>query len=121
MSPYSRSWSRRSLRKLFGWLTYQYRVSLRPVVSIEGVQIRVGRHMSRRVEQAISKGGYERDELRLIGMVLSPSDVVLELGAGLGLVSAYCAKRVGSGRVFAFEDIADLVEIVPVAWSAPST
>jgi FkbM family methyltransferase len=109
MSPsHSRSWSRRSLRKLFGWLTYQFRVSLRPVVSIEGVQIRVGRHMSRRVEQAISKGGYERDELRLIGMVLSPSDVVLELGAGLGLVSAYCAKRVGSGRVFAFEANPDL-------------
>jgi FkbM family methyltransferase len=103
-----RSWSRRSLRKLFGWLTYQYRVSLRPVVSIEGVRIRVGRHMSRRVEHAISNGGYERDELRLIGMVLSPSDVVLELGAGLGLVSAYCAKRVGSGRVFAFEANPDL-------------
>jgi FkbM family methyltransferase len=64
--------------------------------------------MSRRVEQAISKGGYERDELRLIGMVLSPSDVVLEIGAGLGLVSAYCAKRLGSSRVFAFEANPDL-------------
>jgi FkbM family methyltransferase len=80
----------------------------RPTVSIEGIQIRVGRHMSRRVEQAISKGGYERDELRLIGMLLTPSDVVLELGAGLGLVSSYCAKRVGSGRVFAFEANPDL-------------
>jgi FkbM family methyltransferase len=64
--------------------------------------------MSRRVEQAISKGGYERDELRLIGMVLSPSDVVLEVGAGLGVVSAYCAKRLGSSRVFAFEANPDL-------------
>jgi FkbM family methyltransferase len=64
--------------------------------------------MSRRVEQAISKGGYERDELRLIGMLLSPSDVVLEIGAGLGVVSAYCAKRVGSSRVFAFEANPDL-------------
>jgi FkbM family methyltransferase len=78
------------------------------VVTIEGIHIRVGRHMSRRVEQAISKGGYEREELRVIGLVLSPSDVVLELGAGLGLVSAYCAKRVGSARVFAFEANPDL-------------
>jgi FkbM family methyltransferase len=109
MSPSRpRSWTRRSLRKLSNWLIYQYRITLRPIVSIEGVQIRVGRHMSRRVEQAISRGGYERDELRLIGMVLSPSDVVLEVGAGLGVVSAFCAKRLGSSRVFAFEANPDL-------------
>lgn len=109
MSPSrSRSWTRRSLRKLSNWLIYHYRIRTRPIVSIEGVRIRVGRHMSRRVEQAISKGGYERDELRLIGMVLSPSDVVLEIGAGLGVVSAYCAKRLGSSRVFAFEANPDL-------------
>jgi FkbM family methyltransferase len=63
----------------------------------------VGRHMSRRVERALSRGGYEREELRLIGEVLLPDDVVLEVGAGLGLVSTYCAKRVGSSRVFAYE------------------
>jgi FkbM family methyltransferase len=64
--------------------------------------------MSRRVEQALSKGSYEREELRLIGAVLSPSDLVLEIGAGLGLVSAYCARRIGSNRVFAFEADPDL-------------
>jgi FkbM family methyltransferase len=63
----------------------------------------VGRHMSPRVERALSRGGYEREELRLIGEVLLPDDVVLEVGAGLGLVSTYCAKRVGSSRVFAYE------------------
>src|SRR3954463_2179911 len=109
MSPsHQRSWIRRSLRKLVTWLVYQYRVTRRVIVTIEGIHIRVGRHMSRRVEQAISKGGYEREELRVIGLVLSPSDVVLELGAGLGLVSAYCAKRVGSAQVFAFEANPDL-------------
>jgi FkbM family methyltransferase len=59
--------------------------------------------MSPRVERALSRGGYEREELRLIGEVLLPDDVVLEVGAGLGLVSTYCAKRVGSSRVFAYE------------------
>jgi FkbM family methyltransferase len=103
-----RSWTRRTLRQLSNWLAYQYRVLRRPVISIEGIRIRVGRHMSRRVERALSKGGYEREELRLIGEVLSPSDVVLEVGAGLGLVSAYCAKRVGSSRVFAYEADPDL-------------
>ena len=109
MSPSRRrSWTRKSLRKISNWLIYQYRISLRPIVSVEGVRVRVGPHMSRRVEQAISRGGYERDELRLIGMVLSPSDVVLEVGAGLGVVSAYCAKQLGSSRVFAFEANPDL-------------
>jgi FkbM family methyltransferase len=80
----------------------------RPVITIEGVQLRVGRHMSRRVERALSKGGYVRQELQLIGAVLELDDVVLEVGAGLGLVSTYCAKRLGSNRVFAFEADPDL-------------
>lgn len=108
MPTHSRSWSRRTLRKLSNWLVYQYRVTRRPIITIEGIRIRVGRHMSRRVEQALSKGNYEREELRLIGSVLSPSDLVLEIGAGLGLVSAYCARRIGSNRVFAFEADPDL-------------
>jgi FkbM family methyltransferase len=99
----SRSWTRRTWRKLSGWLAYRYRVARRSVITIEGVRIRVGKHMSRRVERALTRGGYEQEELRLIGAVLSPADVVLEVGAGLGLVSTYCAKRIGSNRVFAFE------------------
>jgi FkbM family methyltransferase len=108
MPTHSRSWSRRTLRKLSNWLVYQYRVTRRPIITIEGIRIRVGRHMSRRVEQALSKGNYEREELRLIGSILSSSDVVLEIGAGLGLVSAYCARRIGSNRVYAFEADPDL-------------
>jgi FkbM family methyltransferase len=103
-----RSWTRRSLRKLSNWLLYQYRVSRRTVVTIEGVRIRVGRHMSPRVERAISRGDYELDELRVIRLVLSPDDIVLNVGAGLGVISAYCAQRIGSGRVFAFEANPDL-------------
>jgi FkbM family methyltransferase len=103
-----RSWTRRTLRKLSHWLAYQYRVFRHSIITIEGIRIRVGRHMSRRVERALSRGSYERQELRLIGEVLSPGDVVLEVGAGLGLVSAYCAQRVGSARVFACEADPDL-------------
>jgi FkbM family methyltransferase len=108
MPTRSRSWSRKTLRKLSSWLVYQYRVARRSIITIEGVRIRIGRHMSRRVERALSKGGYEREELRLIGAVLSPIDTVLEVGAGLGLVSTYCAKRIGSKRVFACEADPDL-------------
>jgi FkbM family methyltransferase len=109
MSPSRRrSGTRKSLQKLLQWLGYQFRISRRPVATVEGIRVRVGPHMPQRIEQAVSSGGYERDELRIIGMVLSPSDVVLEVGAGLGVVSAFCAKRLGSSRVFAFEANPDL-------------
>ncbi|HEY6159007.1 MAG TPA: FkbM family methyltransferase [Gemmatimonadales bacterium] len=104
----SESWARRSLRKVRKWLAYQYRVRRRPVVTVAGVQIRVGRHMSPAVERTVSRGLYEQDELRLIGQLLAPDDIVLEVGAGLGLVSAYCARRLGSSRVFAYEANPDL-------------
>jgi FkbM family methyltransferase len=64
--------------------------------------------MSPRVERALTKGAYEREELRLLGEVLEREDIVLDVGAGLGLVSAYCAKQIGSNRVFAFEADPDL-------------
>lgn len=108
MPTRSRSWTRRTLRKVSHWLAYQYRVVRRPIITIEGVRIRVGRHMSRRVERALSRGGYERHKLQLVGALLSPDDVVLEVATGLGLVSTYCAKRVGSDQVFAFEADPDL-------------
>ena len=64
--------------------------------------------MSPQVERTVSRGRYERDELRLIGQLLSPEDVALEVGAGLGVLSAYCARRLGSSRVFAYEANPDL-------------
>src|SRR5690349_1494601 len=108
MPTRSRSWTRRTLRKASHWLAYQIRILRRPIITVEGVQLRVGRHLSRRVERALSRGAYVRQELQLIGALLEPEDVVLEVGAGLGLVSSYCARRVGSSQVFAFEADPDL-------------
>jgi FkbM family methyltransferase len=98
-----RSLTRKTFQRLSSWLGYRYRVFRRRVINIEGVRIRVGAHMSRRVEQSLAKGFYEQDQLQLIDAIITPDDIVLEVGAGLGLVSTYCAKRVGSSQVFAFE------------------
>ncbi|HKG32775.1 MAG TPA: FkbM family methyltransferase [Gemmatimonadales bacterium] len=108
MSNYSRGPMRRTLRRALSWLGYQWRVTRRTSITIEGIRIRVGRHMSRRVEKALSKGRTQRDELQLLGTLLSPDDTVLDIGAGLGLVSAYCAKQIGSDRVYAYEADPDL-------------
>jgi hypothetical protein len=39
------------------WFVYQFRVRRRPVVTLAGVQIRVGRHMSPQVERTVSRAG----------------------------------------------------------------
>jgi len=98
------------------WLVHQFRVRRRPVVTVAGVKIRLGRHMSPQVERTVSRGRYEQEEFRLIEQVLSPGDVVLEVGAGLG-VSAYCAKRLGSSHVFAYEANPDLEACIRETYS----
>src|SRR5438105_10397228 len=102
---------------IFNWLVYQLGMRRRPVVTVAGVQSRVGPHMSPQVARPVSRGRYEQDELRLIELVLSPGDVVLEVGAGIGLVSAYCAKRLGSSRVFAYEANPDLEACIRETYS----
>ena len=102
---------------VWNWIVHQFRVRRRPIVTVAGVKIRLGRHMSPQVERTVSRGRYEQDECRLIEQVLSPADVVLEVGAGLGLISAYCAKRLGSSRVFAYEANPDLEACIRETYS----
>ena len=46
---------------------------------------------------------YERSESRCAVVALSPDDVVLEVGSGLGYLSTICALRLGSERVHTYE------------------
>lgn len=55
------------------------------------------------VADAMRAGRYEALELRALGLALRPGDVVMELGTGIGLLSTFCARRVGGERVFTFE------------------
>jgi FkbM family methyltransferase len=73
------------------------------VVELSGVKLRLTPYVDRRVLDAIVEGSYEADELEMVKQRLAPDDVVMELGTGLGLLSTFCAKRIGSARVFTFE------------------
>lgn len=57
-------------------------------------------------------GDYERKELDVIERRLSPTDSVMEIGAGIGFLSAYCARIVGSERVHAYEANPALIELI---------
>ena len=57
-------------------------------------------------------GNYERKELDVIQRRLAPSDRVMEIGAGIGFLSAYCARVVGGERVHAYEANPSLIPII---------
>jgi FkbM family methyltransferase len=73
------------------------------LVKLAGVKIPLGDHLTEEIQDYIRSGWYEWPELRALKRRLTPDDVVLELGAGIGLLSTYCAKVAGSRRVFTYE------------------
>ena len=80
----------------------------RPIVDLQGIKIPIGPHMSDHMQQAFSNGEYEQAELSIIKANLQSTDRVMELGSGIGFISAYCAKIIGSDRVWTFEANPDL-------------
>lgn len=55
------------------------------------------------IAEDIFRGNYESKELKLIGSNLDVTDVVLELGSGIGCVSSFCSLVIGSDRVHTVE------------------
>lgn len=72
-------------------------------VQLEGIKIEVSPNFSKLIKQSLYGLRYEYWELRLLPYILEPNDVVMEIGTGLGLLSAYCARKIGSHRVFTYE------------------
>lgn len=99
------------LRQALRWRARRARQYLRmrylswrhPEVLVAGVRIPLFDYISDNVREAMFDGGYEAAELRTIANQLDADDVVLEIGTGIGLISTYCAKKIGADRVFTFE------------------
>jgi len=81
----------------------ELRVLNQPMVDLSGIQIPISYQLSREVREGLYRGDYEKPELQMIKVQLRPNDIVMEIGAGIGLISSYCAKMIGSERVFAYE------------------
>jgi FkbM family methyltransferase len=64
------------------------------------------------IQRDIYFGDYERKELDVIERRLEQGDRVMEVGAGIGFLSAYCARVLGDDRVFAYEANPALLELV---------
>ena len=70
---------------------------------VQGVYLPLDSDIGFNTLRWIVNGKYEEGEIELIRQRIEPSDRILEIGAGLGFVSTYCAKIVGSDNVFSFE------------------
>lgn len=64
------------------------------------------------IRQSIYFGDYESKEIDIVGRKLAKDDVVMEVGAGVGFLSAFCARIVGSERVFAYEANPAMMEVI---------
>lgn len=67
--------------------------------SIGPVLVPLDLSVSRPLRRTIAAGNYEDPEMRIVTQTLEKFDRVLECGAGIGLLSSYCAMRLGSDRV----------------------
>lgn len=64
------------------------------------------------IQKKIYFGEYEAKESDIVDKRLEAGDIVMEVGAGIGYLSALCAKRIGSERVHAYEANPAMMEVI---------
>jgi len=68
--------------------------------------------ISEGIRKQIFFSDYEAKEVEIVSRRLESHDVVMEVGAGIGFLSALCAQRIGSERVFAYEANPSLMPVI---------
>jgi FkbM family methyltransferase len=109
----------RKLRRMLDCLVRELQVATlkfrRPeIAETHGVKLWLAAPVLRKGHRRqIIRHQYEEAELSILDATLTPEDSVLELGAGIGLTSIFCAKRIGDGaKVHALEANPALVPVL---------
>jgi hypothetical protein len=79
-------------------------------VGLQGIEVRL-RHtrLAPRLRRRLMRGGYETAEREMVQTFLRPGDAVVEMGAGVGIVSSFIGRQVGpEGRLACVEANEDL-------------
>lgn len=83
------------------------------IIETQGVKIPfVPAIITPRIEQPIRNNRYESGECATLRRVLTPGDRVLELGAGLGLISTVAAQVAGVRRIVSVEANPELIPLI---------
>lgn len=97
------------LKQLIKHLVKSYKTTIRTLLdtnnmSLHGIKLDLQHpNISKELKIFFYNGSYEAAEIEILKRFLDTDDTVMEIGAGIGFLSAYCAKVVGSKRVFAYE------------------
>ncbi len=92
------------IKKCARWLRYQTRKLFRPrTVTNQGLRIYLGDHAATSYARSIYRDSHEAEEREIVLRNLADDDTVLECGAGLGLVTILCCRKIGSDRVHTVE------------------
>jgi len=76
------------IRRIKQFVKVRYLKLTNNTIEIEGVILPLGEHLSDTLVEALFGGGYEQASLRTIMSKLDTSDIVMEIGSGIGLVSS---------------------------------
>ena len=100
------------LRRFFKNRYRDYCIHIRKTLCLQGLRISTVRSgMNHNVVQALWSGTYEAPEISGLSAVVRSGDKVLELGAGLGIITALAARATGpTGNVLAYEANPSLIE-----------
>jgi FkbM family methyltransferase len=80
--------------------------------ALSGISLELPRQfLTREISAAIKGRTYEATEFRLISRLVRPTDVVLELGAGIGFVTTEIARCASAGSVHAYEANPALIDV----------
>jgi len=92
---------------------YWYRCVVHPnVIKVHGVFVPAkGPGITEGIRYSLYKESYESAECELIQEALRKGDVYLEIGCGLGLVSALACQQTDESNVFCYEPVPDTVQL----------
>lgn len=87
---------------------------IRPnIVSYYGCKLSMDPNLiSAHIRSIIYKNSYELQEIEVLSQVLNPEDVILEIGGGMGFISVYCSKQIGSENVFTYEANPNMIPLI---------
>lgn len=92
----------KSFKRFLSW-QYRWRTKAK-WIRIDGLKVSTDlADVSKEVRKGLYREKYEAPERHLLGRTLKSGDRVLEVGAGIGLVSMTCARICGSENVLSYE------------------